>query len=235
MIKALLFDVFGTLVDLTSISKAFGKIGVKLDNPKLFSEIWHSKQIQYALVISSVGKEFVPFSQLSLQALKYTQKVLGLDLSFEQIARINEAKMNLDPFLDSKLGLKELKTKGDSFIVAVLSNGETNKTDILLSNCGLRKYFDYIMSAEDARRYKPFREPYTMTSHRLGVIIKDICLVSSNLWDIAGGRAVGMQTCWINRGEDVKAIDELDKQPDYVSNTIESFCHSNVLRRLVEN
>jgi hypothetical protein len=57
--------------------------------------------------------------------------------------------------------------------------------------------FDYTLSAEDAKRYKPFREPYTMTSRRLGIFIKDTCLVSSNLWDIAGGRAVGMQTCCI--------------------------------------
>jgi FMN phosphatase YigB (HAD superfamily) len=52
--------------------------------------------------------------------------------------------------------------------------------------------------------------------------ISDICLVSSNLWDIAGGQAAGMQTCWINIGEEVKASEELDVIPDYIFNTIEN-------------
>lgn len=232
MIKAFAFDVFGTLVDTASIFNVFVKIGVKLDDPKLFSEIWHSKQIQYALVMNSIDREFEPFNQLSLRALKFTTKIFRLQLSIEQIYKVNEAKVNLDPFPDSKKGLEELKVKGDRVIVAILSNGETTKTDKLLCNGGLRQYFDYIISAEDVKKYKPSREPYILASKRLGIPISDICLVSSNLWDIAGGQAAGMQTCWINRGEEVKANEELDIKPDYVSDAIESFCHSHVLRHL---
>jgi FMN phosphatase YigB (HAD superfamily) len=46
--------------------------------------------------------------------------------------------------------------------------------------------------------------------------------VSSNLWDIAGGQAAGMQTCWIIRGEEVKASEELEVKPGYIFNTIEN-------------
>ena len=55
MIKAFAFDLFGTLVDISSISKVFLEIGVKLNDPKLFVEIWHSKQIQYALIMNATG------------------------------------------------------------------------------------------------------------------------------------------------------------------------------------
>jgi 2-haloacid dehalogenase len=130
--------------------------------------------------------------------------------------------------------LEELKAKVDRVIVTILSNGKTSKTDKLLSNGGLRQYFDYILSAEDVKKYKPSREPYIMASKRLGIPISDICLVSSNLWDIAGGQAAWMQTCWINRGEEIKANEELDIKPDYVSDAIESFCHSHVLKHLLE-
>jgi FMN phosphatase YigB (HAD superfamily) len=41
------------------------------------------------------------------------------------------------------------------------------------------------------------------------------------LWDIAGGQAVGMQICWINRGEDVKASEELDIKANYILSAIE--------------
>jgi FMN phosphatase YigB (HAD superfamily) len=70
-------------------------------------------------------------------------------LSYDQINKVNEAKLNLDPFPDSKGGLEELKAKADSVIIAVLSNGEAAKTDKLLSNVGLKQYFDHVISAED--------------------------------------------------------------------------------------
>ena len=221
MIKAFAFDLFGTLVDTVSISKVFTEIGVELNDPRLFAEIWHSKQIQYALVINSTGYKFEPFSQLSLRALRFTAKIYRLQLSADQINKVNEAKLNLDPFPDSKRGLEELKAKDEGIIIAVLSNGEAAKTDKLLTNIGLRQYFDCVISAEDVKKYKPSPEPYILASKRLGVPISDICLVSSNLWDIAGGHAAGMQTCWINRGEEVKASEELDVEFDYMFDSIE--------------
>jgi 2-haloacid dehalogenase len=221
MTKAFAFDLFGTLVDNASISKIFREIGVKLDDPKLFAEIWHSKQIQYALIIDATGGKFEPFSQLSLRALRFTAKINHLQLGAEQINKVNEAKLNLDPFPDSKKGLEKLKAKGDRVIIAILSNGEAAKTDKLLSKADLKQYFDYVISAEDVKKYKPSPEPYILTSKRLGISISDICLVSSNLWDIAGGQAAGMQTCWINRGEEVKASEELDVEPDYIFDSIE--------------
>ena len=77
-IKAFAFDVFGTLVDLASISKVFPEFGIKLNDPKLFAEIWHSIQIQYALIMNATGRGFKPFSQLSLQALRFTAKIYHL-------------------------------------------------------------------------------------------------------------------------------------------------------------
>ena len=221
MIKAFAFDLFGTLVDVDSISKVFPEIGVKLNDPKLFAEIWHSKQIQYALIMNATGSRFEPFSQLSLRALRFTAKINHLQLGVEQINKVNEAKLNLDPFPDSKKGLEKIKAKGDRIILAILSNGEAAKTDKLLSNVGLRQYFEYVISAEDVKKYKPSSEPYILAAKRLGISISDICLVSSNLWDIAGGQAAGMQTCWINRGEEVKASEELDVKPDYIFDSIE--------------
>jgi 2-haloacid dehalogenase len=173
------------------------------------------------LVINSTGCKFELFSQLSLRALRFTAKIYRLQLSTDQINKVNEAKLNLDPFPDSKMSLEELKAKDEGIIIAVLSNGEAAKTDKLLSNIGLRQYFDCVISVEDVKKYKPSPEPYILASKRLGISISDICLVSSNLWDIAGGQAAGMRTCWINRGEEVKASEELDVKPDYILVSIE--------------
>jgi 2-haloacid dehalogenase len=230
MIRAFAFDLFGTLVDLKSVSKVFSMIDIKINNLKLFTEMWHSKQLQYAWLMNFTNR-YEPFSELSLHALKYVARLFGLNLSDEQMSELSKAKLNLNPFPDSKKGLEKLNeakrrktiagTAGEvptGFIL--LSNGEAHKSDIILSNIKLRKYFDYIVSAEEVRKYKPSPEPYLLVSKKLNLHISQIVLVSSNFWDIAGAKAVGMQTCWINR-DNKKTNEEIHVKPDYVFSSIE--------------
>jgi 2-haloacid dehalogenase len=230
MIKAFAFDLFGTLVNTGSISRIFPELNIKIDDPMLFTEIWQSKQLQYAWLLNSINS-FEPFDQLSIRALKFTARVFGVELSDEQISKLAEAKLNLDPFPDSKKGLQKLNEakvtmterqhdEVDRMTLIVLTNGESDKSDKLLSNSGLRGYFDYIVSVEEVRKYKPSREPYLWVSKRLNLEISQIALVSSNLWDIAGAKSVGMQTCWINR-EDKKINEEINVKPDYVFSSVE--------------
>ena len=234
MIKVFAFDLFGTLVDLGSVSKVFSELNIKIDNLKLFTEIWQSKQLQYAWLLNFTNR-YEPFSKLSIHALKSTAKIFDLNLSDEQISKLNEAKLNLDPFPDSEKGLEKLNEAikrittrtGEEVAVAdrthsiLLSNGEANKSDKLLSNIGLRKYFDYIISAEEVRKYKPSLEPYLLVSNKLDLPISQIALVSSHLWDVVGAKSVGMSGCWINRSEDKEANEEIDMKPDYVFSSIE--------------
>lgn len=101
MIKAFAFDLFGTLVDLRSVSKVFSEINIKINNLMLFTEIWQLKQLQYAWLLNFTNG-YDPFSELSIHALKFTARLFGLRLSDEQISKLSEAKLNLDPFPDSK-------------------------------------------------------------------------------------------------------------------------------------
>lgn len=56
MIKAFAFDLFGTLVDLMSVSKVFIKVNIKINNLKLFTEMWQSKQLQYAWLLNFTNR-----------------------------------------------------------------------------------------------------------------------------------------------------------------------------------
>ena len=160
--------------------------------------------------------------------MKFTSKIYSIELSDEQIKRISEAQLQLDAFPDSKKGLEELSKAKNSNNnsgtkrkkLAILSNGESSKTNKLLSNISLREHFDHTFSAEEVGKYKPSKELYILASEKLNFSTSEIALVSSNLWDIAGAQSVGMQTCWINR-EGKKANEELDVEPDYVLSSIE--------------
>ena len=223
-INAFVFDLFGTLIDMSSISKVLSELNIIKDDPKPFIETWQSKQLQYAWLLTLINK-FEPFSDLSIRALKFTSKINNIQLNDEHIKRISESQLELDVFPDAKRGLEALKSKesthGDNEmskkrkLLAILSNGESSKTKNFLSNASLLQFFDHIFSAEEVGKYKPAKEVYMMASEKLNLPLSEIALVSSNLWDIAGAQGVGMQTCWINR-DGKKTNEELDLKPDYI-------------------
>jgi 2-haloacid dehalogenase len=217
MIQAFAFDLFGTLIDNTSIKKVFPEVGISVA-PKPFIETWRSKHLQYAWLLTILNR-YESFSELSLRALKFTAKIYGIDLSEVKIRKITEARMHLEAFPDSKKGLidlKKAKGKDNKCIYCILSNSEAAKTSEILRNSGLDQYFDHILSVESVRKYKPSKEAYIMASEILRIPLSEIVMVSSNPWDLAGAKSAGMLTCLIARGDNSQlTFDQIDVKLDY--------------------
>jgi hypothetical protein len=66
MIKAFAFDLFVTLVE-PCVSKVFPKKNIEINNPKLFREMWQSKQLQYAWLLNFTNRHDL-FGKLSIHA-----------------------------------------------------------------------------------------------------------------------------------------------------------------------
>ena len=75
MIKVFAFDLFGTLIDMSSISKVLSELNIIKDDPKPFIETWQSKQLQYAWLLTLINK-FEPFSDLSYVHSNLRQKLI---------------------------------------------------------------------------------------------------------------------------------------------------------------
>ncbi len=220
MIKAFAFDLFNTLIDILSISKAFAELNIisSVDIKQLI-QAWYTKQLQYAWLLTLMNR-FETFTDISLRALRYTTKSYGVELSQEQMGKIVKARLYPELFPDSKKEIEGLRIKKDKIYLGVLSNGEKSYLDTILTTTGLQTYFDFVISAEEVNKYKPAPQVYLLASERLNLPISEIALVSSNLWDIAGAKAAGMQTCWINR-EPFSVFEEIDLNPDYILSSIE--------------
>jgi 2-haloacid dehalogenase len=214
-IRAFVFDLFKTLVDIQSIDKIFFQLNIGVDDVKQLIESWHVKQLQYAWLLTLMGR-FETFTDISIRALRYTARSYGIELSQEQIAKIVEARLHLELFPDSKKGIEDLRTKKKEIYLLVLSNGERNYLNTQLGNVGLLSSLDFIISAEEVCSYKPSPQVYGLASKRLNIPLSELALVSSNLWDIAGAKAAGMQTCWINRESSLFIMEEIDLNPDYI-------------------
>ena len=84
MIKVFAFDLFGIIIDMSSVGDVLSEVNIIKDCPKHFIETWQSKQLQYAWLLTLINK-FEPFSDLSIRALKFTSKINNIQLNDEQI------------------------------------------------------------------------------------------------------------------------------------------------------
>src|SRR5678815_1220768 len=117
-IKALVFDAYGTLFDVFSVTSLCEQMFP--GNGTALAMVWRSKQLQYTLLRSMMNR-YEDFWQVTRDGLVYAANALRLDLDVDKRTRLMDAYMTLAAFPDVKPGLQQLKAMG--LRLAVLSNG----------------------------------------------------------------------------------------------------------------
>jgi 2-haloacid dehalogenase len=198
-IKALTFDVFGTVVDwrrgISEESRALGRDkGIEADW-EAFADAWRGR---YQPSLARVRDGEVPWTNLdslhraSLDALS---EEFGIDvLTDKEKDALNRAWHRLPPWPDSVAGLTRLKRK---FILATLSNGNVALLVNMARNAGLP--WDAILGAEVARHYKPQPESYLVTAELLGLAPHECMMVAAHNGDLVAAAALGFRTAFVPR------------------------------------
>jgi 2-haloacid dehalogenase len=192
--KALVFDAYGTLFDVLSVTAL-----CELLFPGSGSALaltWRSKQLQYSL-LRSMMERYIDFWHVTEDALRYSTKALGLELTQDKRERLMDAYRTLHAFADVKPGLQQLKARG--LRLAILSNGAPAMLQSATASAGIAELLDEIISVDDIRVFKPSPRVYHLASTRLDVPTAEIGFVSSNGWDVAGATSAGLTAFWIQR------------------------------------
>jgi 2-haloacid dehalogenase len=192
MVKALVFDAYGTLFDVRSVrsrcEEVFPGHGSELTG------LWRTKQLEYTWLRSLMGK-YEDFWQITQDGLVFACRSLGLVPSQDQITYLMQAYLTLSPFPEIAAALDAL----GSLPCSILSNGTRKMLDSVVDNAGLKGRFQHVLSVDEVRTFKPSPVVYQLAETRLGVRREEIGFVSSNAWDVAGGKAFGFQAFWLNR------------------------------------
>jgi len=186
-IRAVLFDVYGTLLDVHSaIAREGRELGAQADP---VSRLWRQKQLEYTWVYSLRG-EYRSFRELTAAALDFA--LAGHDASPALRARLLQAYENLETYPDAVAALARMRGKG--LRLAALSNGDPDMLDSALASAGLRAQLDAVLSVASLAVYKPDRRVYEMGREWTGAAIAEIAFVSSNAWDAGAAAAFGFRT-----------------------------------------
>lgn len=192
-IRAILFDVYGTVLDVHSAIAREGKeLGARADS---VSRLWRQKQLEYTWVWSLRG-EYRTFQALTEAALDYALAAHGADSNPLKV-RLLSAYRQLDAFPEVAAALTDLRQRG--LRLAALSNGDPDMLETGLQSAGLRDALDAILSVAPLRIYKPDRQVYELGRSWANAPAEEIAFVSANAWDAGGAAAFGFRTFWIDR------------------------------------
>jgi 2-haloacid dehalogenase len=204
-IRAILFDLYGTLLDVRSVEAACA--GVAAD-AAAFTQLWRAKQLEYTFLRTLMGR-YVDFWQVTRDALEHTAERFGVALDPARREALMAAWLRLASFPDAPEALAALDGAGRT--LGVLSNGSPPMLDAALAHSGLRAHFAHVLSADAVRVYKPHSAVYQLGCDALGLLPHQVLFVSSNGFDVAGAAHFGFAVCWANRAG--VPADRLDQIP----------------------
>jgi 2-haloacid dehalogenase len=193
MPRAFVFDAYGTLFDVhAAIARHRDAAGPEADR---FSEIWRTKQLEYAWMLSAAG-HYVDFWTLTERALDHAfARMPSVDSALR--ARLLEAYFKLDAFPDARAALTALKAKGKR--TAILSNGNPRMLEGAIEAASIGGHLDAVLSVDTVRIYKPRQEVYALVTDAFRLAPAEVAFVSSNRWDVMGATAFGFRCVWVNR------------------------------------
>jgi len=213
-IKALAFDAYGTLFDVFSVTALCEQLFPGKGNQ--VAQIWRSKQLQYSLMRSLMGRHR-DFWRLTEDGLVYATNVLKLELTADKRKQLMDSYLSLAAFSDVKPGLEALKKKGIK--LAILSNGNPRMLEAAAKSAGIADLLNTIISVEEVKIYKVSPRVYNLGPERLNVKNPELGFISANSWDINGAASAGLRTFWIQRTSSDPA-EELGFEADQVVKAI---------------
>jgi 2-haloacid dehalogenase len=193
-IKAFVFDAYGTLFDVYSVTSLCEELFPKRGNT--LAAMWRAKQLQYSLLRSMMNC-YKDFWQITEDGLVYCANSLKLELTTEKRRRLMEAYLTLSAFPDVRPGLEALHKAGVR--LAILSNGHPKMLAAAAESAGIAHLLERLVSVDEVKTFKPSPNVYRLIGSRLGVDPNDTGFVSSNSWDIHGAGAAGLTAFWIQR------------------------------------
>jgi len=209
-VHALLFDVFGTVVDwraslIDDLSAFAAGRGLNVDWAG-FADDWRALYQPAMEEVRTGRRAWTVLDVLHRESLdKLIAKYAIAGLSETDQDHINKVWHRLKPWPDAVDGLTRLKSR---YIIGTLSNGNVG----LLTRMAkfARLPWDVVLGAETARAYKPQPQAYLASAELLNLRPDQVMLVAAHNGDLAAATSVGLRTAFVPRPNEWGAGQKVD-------------------------
>jgi len=199
MIRALTFDTYGTVVDWrTSVLRELEELGGRKALAVDWVQFLDDWKAAYRPGMDRVNRGESPWTTVDVIYRVRLGELLvanGISsLATEEVEALARVWWRLHPWPDAVPGLRRLKRK---YIIAPLSNASFIGMVELARFAGLP--WDCIITAENARCYKPRPEVYRTAIELLGLTPGEVMMVAAHNYDLAAASGEGMATAFVRR------------------------------------
>lgn len=202
MIRLVVFDAYGTLFDVYSVSAMAETLFP--GQGSALSVLWRDKQIEYSRLVTMSdplnplgSRHYQSFWDLTRLGLQYACQKLGLELTPPKQKQLMDQYAQLKPFEENKDVLQHLQAIG--MRCAILSNGSHDMLAKAVSSAGMTGLIDKVLSVDEVRQFKTSPQSYGLVTHHYPIDVREVLFVSSNSWDALGATWYGFKSFWVNR------------------------------------
>lgn len=198
------FDCYGTLIDwksgvLETLTPLFDQYLLDISQEEIFNLFSRFDR-------EIISGEFIFYRNVLKEIMKSFSKELNLNLSEYDLTALQDSLQNWRPFEDSVRVLKILK---NNYKIALVSNIDNDLLE--LSNLSLEVQFDYLVTSENCRSYKPSQTNFIQALKTFDVPADRVLHVAQSLYhDIIPTNELGMDNVWVNRYQDEVPADPLE-------------------------
>ncbi len=212
-IKALVFDQYGTVVDmqggLTAAVTDFLKDKGWDGEPHRFVTWWRRTHFENSMIDSLCQGSHTPYREIGQQAVSYVMDRCGFSYSADEAAWLVSEIERLKPFPEVIEALGRLAV---TYKLAILSNGDVDMLDAAKPHIGFP--FDHVISVQAAGHFKPHLSTYTKAGEIIGLAPENMLFVANHAFDCIGAKSCGIRTAFIDRRK--RPFGHTLHQPDLV-------------------
>jgi len=191
-LKAITFDCYGTLIDwetglLGTLRPFLNSHGQKLTDAQIL-EI-------YGELEPAAQNPYRRYREVLAEVMRGFGKRLGFAVTNDEAATLAESLKNWQPFPDTVAALEKLKSK---FKLGIISNIDDDLFAATAKH--LQVKFDEVVTAEQARAYKPSLAPFHLAQHRLGLSAGQWLHAGQSVFhDVVPAKSLGLASVLVYR------------------------------------
>jgi 2-haloacid dehalogenase len=197
-VRALLFDVFGTVVDWRgSVMREIESVGSDLDLEVDSAELADAWRSRYGPSMDAVLTGVEPYRNLDALHRSSLQSLLserGIEMESTDVDRLVTAWHRLDAWPDAAEALNRLRNR---YIIGTMSNGSVALLTNMAKYAGLP--WDVILTPELLRTYKKNLESYRYVTSLLGLEPSQVMMVAAHIGELKAVKTIGMRTAYVPR------------------------------------
>src|SRR3984885_47154 len=196
VIRALVFDAYGTLFDVQSVRTL--AIDLCGDKGEIITQLWRLKQLEYTW-LRTLMRSYEDFWSVTRAALEFALASVGIEPLPSLCDQLMSGYLHLDLYPEAQEALASLPDHK----LAILSNGSPRMLEALVSSSGIGGRLTEVISVDQVKLYKPEPACYALVEPALGVSRDEVLFISSNGFDVSGAKRYGFQVAWIDRSGDI--------------------------------